>query len=170
MAQVTYANIFSEPRNNVVSLISDSSNVSDPVSGSAENRKWIYSRVPDIKAADFAGYPFIVINSSDLDTSIVDQSANARSKMVSFDIDIEIYTSDRGYGYEDGRGLANMEAISDDVFETLMNVTNRNTLRGYGLAFANVEPTAISEQALKNEMTYKRIFPLTFQNRLKVSA
>ena len=86
------------------------------------------------------------------------------------DIDIEIYTSDRAYGYEGGRGSTHMESISNDIFKTLMNASNRADLRSVGLAFANVEPTAISEQALKNEMTYKRIFPLTFQNRLKVSA
>jgi len=170
MVQITYANIFSEPRNNVVSLISNLDNVSDPVSGSAENRKWIYSRFPDVKSLDFAGYPFIVIKSSDIDTEISDSTADGKSKIVNFDIDIEIYTSDRGYGYDDGRGLVNMEAISNDIFKTLMNIANRKILKGYGLAFANVEPTAISEQALKNEMIYKRIFPLTFQNRMKVSA
>jgi len=170
MANVTYANLFSEPRNNVVTLISNSTNVSDPVSGSAESRKFIYSRFPDVKSADFAGYPFIVIRSTDIDTEIPMSSADGKSKIVNFDIDIEIYTSDRGYGYEDGRGLANMEAISNDVVETLMNITNRHTLKGYGLAFSTIEPTQISEQDLKNERLYKRIVPLTFQNKMQVSA
>ena len=170
MAQVTYANLFSEPRNNVVTLISNSSNVSDPVTSSAEYRKWIYSRFPDVKAADFAGYPFIVIRSTDLATEISESSGDGKSKFVNFDIDIEIYASDRGYGYEDGRGLANMEAISNDVVETLMNMTNRNTLKSVGLAFSTIEPTAISEQDLKNERVYQRIIPLTFRNKMQVSA
>lgn len=170
MAQVTYANLFSEPRNNVVNLISDTSNVADPVAGSAENRKFIYSRFPDVKAADFAGYPFIVIKSTDLETEIPESSGDGKSKIVNFEIEIEIYTSDRGYGYENGRGLANMEAISDDVVETLMDITNRKSLKSFGLAFSTIEPTRISEQALKNEMTYKRIIPLTFRNKMQVSA
>ena len=169
MANITYANLFSEPRNNVVTLISNSSNVSDPVTSSAEYRKWIYSRFPDVKAADFAGYPFIVIRSTDIDTEIAMSSADGKSKIVNFDIDIEIYTSDRGYGYEDGRGLANMEAISDDIVQTLMNMDNRNTLKSYGLAFSTITPTQISEQDLKNERLYRRIIPLTFQNKMQVS-
>ena len=170
MAQITYENLFSEPRNNVVTLISNKTNVADPVSGSAENRKFIYSRFPDVKASDFAGYPFIVIRSTDLDTEILESSADGKSKMVNFDIDIEIYASDRGYGYEDGRGLANMEAISNDVVQTLMNITNRKSLKSFGLAFSTIEPTQISEQDLKNERLYKRIIPLTFRNKMQVSA
>lgn len=170
MAQVTYANLFSEPRNNVVNLISDTNNVLDPITSSAEYRKWIYSRFPDVKANDFAGYPFIVIRSTDINTEIPESSGDGKSKFVNFDIDIEIYASDRGYGSADGKGLVHMESISDDVVETLMNITNRNTLKAFGLVFSTIESTQISEQDLKNERLYKRIVPLTFRNKLQVSA
>lgn len=170
MAQITYANLFSEPRNNVLSLIDDRTKVADPLSVSSQWRKFIYSRFPDTKATDFKGYPFIVLKSTDLDTEIPDSSADGRSKILNFEIEIEIYTSDRGFGSAAGKGLSHMESISDDVVETLMNITNRKTLKSFGLAFATIEPTRISEQALKNEMTYKRIVPLTFRNKMKVSA
>lgn len=170
MAQITYANLFSEPRNNVVTLVSNSSNVSDPVTSSAEYRKWIYSRFPDVKSTEFSGYPFIVIRSTDLNTEIPESSADGKSKMVNFDIDIEIYTSDTAYGNLNGKGLSHMEAISDDLAETFMNITNRNSLKSFGLAFSTIEPTAISEQELKQQKVYQRIFPLTFRNKLQVSA
>ena len=170
MAQITYANLFSEPRNNVVKLISNTNNVNDPTTGSAESRKFIYSRFPDVKAADFSGYPFIVIRSSDLETEIPMSSADGKSKIVNFDIDIEVYTSDRGYGFQDGKGLSYMESISNDVVATLMNITNRKLLKSFGLAFSTITPTQISEQDLKNERLYKRIIPLTFQNKIQVSA
>ena len=63
-----------------------------------------------------------------------------------------------------------MEAISDDIVETMMNITNRKTLKGFGLVSSTIEPTAISEQDLKNERLYRRIIPLTFRNRMQVSA
>lgn len=170
MAQVTYANLFSEPRNNVVSLVSNKSNVSDPITSSSESRKWIYSRFPDVKSTDFSGYPFLVIRSTDLNTEIPDSSADGRSKMVNFDIDIEIYTSDTAYGNLSGKGLVHMESISDDLAETFMNITNRKSLKSFGLAFSTIEPTDISEQELKQQKVYQRIFPLTFKNKMKVSA
>ena len=171
MAQVTYANLFSEPRNNVVSLISDRSNVADPLTGSSNgSRKFIYSRFPNIKTTNFKGYPFIVIRSTDLDTEIPESSADGGSKMVNFDIEIEVYTSDTGYGDANGNGLSQMESISDDIVETLMDITNRKTLRGFGLSLAMINPTAISEEVLKQQVLYKRIIPLSFRNKLRVSA
>ena len=170
MAQITYANLFSEPRNNVVTLISNKSNVSDPVTSSAEYRKWIYSRFPDVKSSEFAGYPFIVVRSTDLNTEIPESSGDGKSKFVNFDIDIEIYTSDTAYGNLDGKGLVHMESISDDLAETFMNITNRKSLKSLGLAFSTIEPTAISEQELKQQKVYQRIFPLTFRNKIQVSA
>jgi len=170
MANITYANLFSEPRNNVVTLISNSSNVSDPATSSAEYRKWIYSRFPDVKSTEFSGYPFIVVRSTDLNTEIPESSGDGKSKMVNFDIDIEIYASDTAYGNLSGKGLVHMEAISDDLAETFMNMTNRNTLKSYGLAFSTIEPTAISEQELKQQKVYQRIFPLTFKNKMQVSS
>ena len=170
MANITYANLFSEPRNNVVTLIKDSSNISDPATSSAEYRKWIYSRFPDVKSSEFSGYPFIVVCSTDLNTEIPDSSADGKSKMVNFDIDIEIYTSDTAYGNMSGKGLIHIEAISDDLAETFMNITNRKSLKSFGLAFSTIEPTAISEQELKQQKVYQRIFPLTFKNKMQVSS
>ncbi len=170
MAQITFANLFSEPRNNVVNLISDKTNVSDPVTSSAEYRKWIYSRFPDVKSSEFSGYPFIVVRSTDLNTEIPESSGDGKSKFVNFDIDIEVYTSDTAYGNLSGKGLVHMESISDDLAETFMNMTNRKSLKSFGLAFSTIEPTAISEQELKQQKVYQRIFPLTFRNKLQVSA
>ena len=170
MAIVTYQNLVSESRNNVVSLLNNKSNVADPVTTSSQYRKWIYSRYPDVKSSSFSGYPFIVVRSTDITIPENNRTADGRSGMVTFDIDIEIYTSDRGYGNSDGQGLAHMDAISDDVIQTLMNITNRKILKSYGLVSASIEPTNTTEQALKDEITYKKIIPISFSNRMKVSA
>lgn len=170
MAQVIYSNQFSEPRNLIVSLISNKSNVSDPITSTSGFRKWIYSRYPDVKSTDFKGYPFIVIKGTELENEKIETSADGRSKFVNYDIEIEIYTSDRGYGSQDGKGLQYMDSISDSVIKTLMNITNRKSLKNNNLSMASVDPTPVSEQVLKDEITYKRIIPISFRSWMKVSA
>jgi hypothetical protein len=170
MAKVDYTKIFSEPRNNILNLIKDTSNVSDPLSTSSQYRKWIYSRMPDVKANSFAGYPFIVLRSADLSSAVPETSGDGKHKFVDFDIEIEIFTSDRGHGTSSGNGLAHMESISDDIFQTLMDATNRKNLVNFGMQNQSIEPTAIAEITERNELVYRRIFPISFRSRMQVSA
>ncbi|HUU88647.1 MAG TPA: hypothetical protein VMX17_12960 [Candidatus Glassbacteria bacterium] len=168
-SQVTYTKLFSESRNNVVALIT-SSNVSDPTISSAEFRKWIYSREPDVKSNSFKGYPYIIVHPSDLDIEKEKGSLDGKSKFVSWDIEIEIVTSDRGYGENDAKGLSYMDAISDDLIETFMSMTNRKTLSTNSMKFANPTTTAVGTEVIDNELVYRRSIILSFQSRIKVSA
>jgi len=167
--QVTYTNLFSESRNNVVALVT-STNVSDPTISSAEFRKWIYSREPDVKSADFKGYPFLIINPSDLDIEKEKGSLDGKSKFVYWDIEVEIVTSDRGYGEKDGKGLTNMDSISNSLIQTFMNITNRKTLSTNSMKFVNPTTTAVGTEVIDNELIYRRSIILSFQSRIQVSA
>ena len=170
-SQVTYTNLFSESRNNVVALIT-SSNVSDPTLSSAEFRKWIYSREPDVKATDFSGYPFIIVHPVDLDIEGEDGkgSLDGKSKFVFWDVEIEIITSDRGYGEKDGTGLTNMDTISNNLIKTFMNITNRNTLSTNSMKFVNPTTTSVGNEVIENELVYRRSIILSFKSRIQVSA
>ncbi len=170
MAQVTYTNLFSESRNNVVSLISNSSNVTDPVTTASEFRKWIYSREPDVKASDFSGYPFIIIHPTDFDTDEEKGTVDGVSKLVFWDIEVEIVTSDRGYGESDGQGLTYMDAISNNIVQTLLNITNRNTLSGQSMKFVRPTTTAVITDIIDNELVYRRSIMFSFKSRIQVSA
>ncbi len=167
--QVTYQNLFSESRNNVVALVT-STNVSDPTLSSAEFRKWIYSREPDVKSTDFKGYPFIVINPVDLDIEAEGGSLDGKSKFIYWDIEIEIVTSDRGYGEKDGKGLTYMDSISNSLIKTFMNITNRKTLSTNSMKFVNPTTTAVGTEVIDNELVYRRSFILSFKSRIQVSA
>jgi hypothetical protein len=170
MAQVTYENLFSESRNNVVSLISNSSNVADPTLSSSEFRKWIYSRAPDVKASDFPGYPLIIINPVEVDIEEEGGTVDMKSKVVNWDVEIEIVTSDRGYGETNGKGLSHMDAISDDVVQTLMNKTNRVTLSNQSMKFTTPTTSAVTAETVQNELVYRRSIIVSFQSRIQVSA
>jgi len=166
--QVTYANLFSESRNNVVALIT--ANVSDPIVSSAEFRKWIYSREPDIKSANFKGYPYLIVNPIDLDIEKEKGSTDGKSKFVYWDIEIEIVTSDRGYGENDGEGLSHMDTISNSLISTFMNMANRDTLSTNSMKFVNPTTTAVGTETLENELVYRRSILLSFKSRIQVSS
>jgi len=166
--QVTYENLFSESRNNVVALVT-SSNVSDPTISSAEFRKWIYSREPDVKSSDFKGYPYLIINPCDLDIESEKGSLDGKSKFVYWDIEIEIITSDRGYGANDGKGLIYMDSISNSLIKTFMNITNRKTLSTNSMKFVNPTTTAVGTEVIENELVYRRSLILSFKSRIQVS-
>lgn len=169
MAQVTYENLFSESRNNIVTLISNISNVPDPVISAAEHRKWIYSREPDVKASDFGGFPFLIINPADVDVE-EKGSLDMKSKPVAWDIEIEIVTSDRGYGEKDGLGLSHMDTISNSIMKTLLNKTNRLSLSSNSMKFLRPVTTGVTTETMADTLVYRRSVMLSFRSRIQVSA
>jgi len=169
MAKITYANIFSEARTNVLNLISDSSNVADPLMVSGQFRKWIYSRDPDSKATDFRGYPIIILRPARFDPEEMG-SLDGKRRFVAWEIDIEIVTSDRGYGSSDGQGLSHMDAISNDVVETFLDLTNRQTLKGFGMSFSDPTVSDVGTEEYQDELIYRRVITLSFRDRLIISA
>jgi hypothetical protein len=165
--QVTYSNIFSEARDNIVSIIS--TNVDDPVTTSSQHRKWIYSRYPDTKASDFKGFPIIVVHPAD--TDIEERGTlDMKSKYVSWSIEIEIITSDRGYGLKDGQGLSHMDSVSDSVISTLMSKTNRKTLSQNSMKFTTPTTTAVVVEDIDNTKIYRRSIMVDCKSRIQISA
>ena len=169
--QVTYENLFSESRNNVVALLT-SANVPDPTNSSAGNRKWIYSREPDIKATDFKGYPIIIVYpaSVDFEEEKGKGSLDMKSKPTFWDIEIEVVTSDRGYGNNDGKGLTYIDSISNDVVKTLNNKTNRITLSNNSMKFTNPSTTSVNIEDFHQERVYRRSIMVSFESRIRISA
>lgn len=167
--QVTYQNLFSESRNNVIALLT-AANVPDPTISSAEYRKWIYAREPDVKSSEFKGYPFIVVHPADMDIDKEKGSVGGKSKNVFWDIEIEIITSDRGYGANDGLGLTHIDTISNSIVKTLMNLTNRKTLQGNSMFFGNTQTSSVGTDIIDNELVYRRSIIVNFMSRIQVSA
>lgn len=169
MAKVTYTNLFSEPRNLVIALIT-SSNVTDPTVSSSEYRKWIYSRPPDVKSTDFKGYPFIIVGPVEIDTEKADGSGDGKHKFVNFEMDVEIRTSDRGFNERDGKGLSDVDTISNGIIQTFSNVSNRNSLALNSLEFIEILTDSVEILRESNELIYRRVVTLSFRSRLAISA
>lgn len=167
-SQVTYTNLFSESRNNVVALIT-TTNIPDADVSSVQYRKRIYSRRPDIKSVDFAGYPIIIVYPSIVDPEQEESSLDGKSKKVNWIIEVEIITSDRGYGSKAGQGLSDMDTLSNYFAKTFMDITNRNTLSANSMYFSNFEVTSVEPEIINNELCYVRKIMLSFKSRIKVS-
>lgn len=165
---LTYTNLFSESRNNVVALIN--SDVSDPISSSGQFRKWIYSRQPDIKSSEFKGYPFIVVPNSDVLTDKEKQSGDGKKRMVNFEIEVEIFTSDRGYGSSDGQGSIQVDSISNEIMTTFLNLANRQTLINNRMSMSDPNSSPVEVLTIMDELVYRRSITLSFGNRMAVSA
>jgi len=166
-SQVLYTNLFSESRNNVVDLIT-TANVPDSEISSVEFRKRIYSREPDVKASDFAGYPFLIVHPADVEFE-EGGSVDGKGKFVNWDIEIEIVTSDRGYAKKDGQGLTNMDTISNNLVKTFSDVTNRKTLSTNSMNFSRPSATPVSNEMIENELIYRRSVMIPFRSRIQVS-
>ncbi len=85
-------------------------------------------------------------------------------------LDIEIVTSDRGYGEDDGKGLTYVDSISNNLTTTFMDITNRKTLSLNSLKFANVTSTSVVTEVVEDELVYRRSILLSFRSRIQVSA
>lgn len=166
--RVDKSNLISEVRNNVVDLLK--ANVSDPTVGSAEYRDWILSRIPDTKASDFIGFPFIVVISPDPEILTKARSGDGKSKMVAWEVEILIYTSDRGYSDMANRGNADSETIGNKVFETFLDKTNRNTLRANNMLFSEPKGQGTVTEALEETLVYIKSIALPFATKMRISS
>lgn len=169
-SRVNNSNIFSEAWNNLYSLINDRSNVADPISASGEIRKFVYSDDPDVKASDFKGYPYIVVYDTNANIPQEGSSSNGKRKFVYWDCEIEVVTSDRAYGNMEGMGKTHMNSIMDDIFSTLIDATNRQTLRGNGLYKFEPNASDRSTDAEAQTKVFRKSVLLQFMTRMRMSS
>jgi hypothetical protein len=166
MAAINKSTLFSSGWSNIYSIVNTRSNIADP-SDSSGSRKFIYSRLPNIKGD--ISFPFIVLNQP----KIINQtrpSLNAKRKMVSYAIEIEVYTSDFfTNGNVNGKGQNQLNSICDDVYETFNKDTVRQTLKDARIENVNIITNDMNvDMDLHNNIVYIGSFTLTFSNKKDV--
>jgi len=169
MAKIDRTNLFSEARNNIVALLDSRTNVADPVCSSSEHRKFLYSREPDIKDNDFDKFPFIIVHPV-IPELPMGGSGDGKHKFVNFDIQLEVVTSDREFGNLEGKGLVHLEAICNDIAETMMSMTNRTILCSYGMENINIIPGNTITEEMNNKLVYRTSMIINCTTRMRVSA
>lgn len=170
MTATSYSNILSNVWNSVYALLNVRTNVADPCSGSADVRKFIYSREPDVKAADFQGFPYIILHPATLNSSVGNQRLNMNARKVAWGFEIEIVTCDRERNNRTARGMTDSDAICEDVFQTLNDLSNRKTLQAAGLFSFTLDASMVVAEDFSNTLVYRRSVIVGCSTHMKVSA
>jgi len=167
---ITRSGLFTQAYWNVFNLVNNRSNVVDPhTNGSSGKRSFVYSREPEVNGLNFAGYPFIILHPVRVSQSR--HTLGRTTAQVDWSVLIEVRNNDT-FAREKpgidpvGRGLAQLDSVSDDVFETFNSETNKNTMETYGMYFVNPEVTSEDTINLENETVYVREIELRFRNAL----
>lgn len=168
---VDKSNLLSEPWNNIQSILNNRSLVPDPTSPSAsEFRKWIYSRAPDLKKANFSDYPYIICYPAT--THIGNQAESGRvsvdgnARMVNWNVEIEIVSCDRGWNNQEGKGQQWLDTVSNSVVSALNNA--RATLRQNGLMDLGIDATDVVVETEADTLVFRRSILLSARRRFKV--
>lgn len=163
---ITYDSLFSQSHANIFNLINNRSNVPDSNSSSG-TRKFVYTRIPKVLGRNFAGYPFIVI--PNVSVSQIKSSLDTSTEMMTYDIDILVYTKDSNSDSSgDPNGAESLNTISNNVIKTLN--ANRTTLRANGLKRLEIGSSEADFETLEGKSGFMREFNLVFHARTKVIA
>jgi hypothetical protein len=154
---LTGNNLLSQARENIVVLLENQSNINDPTTTSAEYRKWIYSRDPDAKSLDFSSFPFIIVKPATLNFG-EEQTGNRKIRSLTWGIEVEVVTSDRGNNNRNGKGQEDNDSISDSILSTLNNETNRRTLAHNGLSFIQPDVNSVVVEDFNDTLVFRRSF------------
>ena len=167
IAQVNNTNLFSQVHANIFNLIDNKVNIPDPISTlppQQQSRKMVYTRLPDVASINFKGYPFIVVESpiNNPQFYTLDNSKSFNS----WEIKIDVYSSDRLKDSNEARGLEFLNTLCNDIMKTLNNKTNRKTLRNFGMS--NINPASNKNDVIftEGELIYNKTFEIPFMGMI----
>ena len=165
---IDYTKIISQSYENIKNLLDNRTNVADPADPTGD-KKFVYTREPDQKALGFAGYPYIIVPMPAAD-HVPPKSLDGRKRQVEWEIKIEVHCSDRGGAEGSSKGAEHLREIADDIIQILSDKTNRNTLRGYGMAniMPNFEP--LDPTPIHKELVFMGRMIIPFSKYMTVSA
>lgn len=163
---LTHANLYSQAWKNVWDLITDRTKVADPLKGSSDHRKFVYSREPDTASSDFKGYPFVIVHPAKL-TREGRRSADAYRADIQAEIEVEVFSSDKVKDYRttnnpEGKGLDFLDDISDDVIQTFSNKANKATLANNNVGNVQISASDVDFFTEDGERVYIRRFLIAF--------
>lgn len=162
-ALLTKSNLFTQSWENLYVEINTRTNVRDPFS--AGIRKFIYSREPNTKSSNFAGFPFIVMQPDTIDFE--NQSVSTSKKDMLGSQIVEVYSSDNLLnGTVNGAGQTHLNQISDDLVKTFNDLTVKARLRGYKIENINIKATGVQVMELEEETVFIRSFIIEYNTRM----
>lgn len=167
MTATTRSTIFSAPYSAVYDIINTRSNIADPrdVTGV---RKFVYTSEPFGKAIDVGDVPYIIVKFPTIDQTTA--SINGKHKWITYSQSIIVRTVKDGSGASrPDAGVNDMEAITDDLFETFNKYSTKTTFKSYLLT--NVEIKLINNDSanINQQDIFENEFELTYGMRFNTS-
>ncbi len=158
-AVITKSNVFTQVFANIYNLINDRTNIPNP-NDSTGNTKFVYShREPNYMSTNFSGYPFIIVESTNL--NIPKKTASTTKGFTSYEINIIIMSQDKvSDGSGNPSGADTLNSISNDVLEILN--ANHISLRNNGLRNMIISGTDFDWGEVDGQQTFRREITLLF--------
>lgn len=164
-ARVTNDKIVTQPFANLFNLINNRSNVIDPNNDDG-TRKFVYERLPRF-GRNFKGFPFIVV-----ERAMPSKNKNLVSlekAFMSYDFTVTVFCQDdESDGLGNPKGAAQCNDITDDIIETLNNISNRKTLINQGMANLRFDVDISDEEDLKGKLVFTSEFDIRFEQTLTI--
>lgn len=166
-ATIDYSNVFSQSHASVFNLLNDRDNVADPLDVNG-TRKLVYVREPQQMGRGFSNYPIIVV--PPVDVNSVNHSVSGTKSTVTYSIVVRVYSIDARFpATSQASGASQLDTLSNSVFQTLNNESNRATLRKRGLKNLSINSSPSDYDELEEQMVFVREFEISFSQVLKVT-
>lgn len=168
MTAVNYSNITTLPYDTVFTIINTRSNITDPRDGTGA-RKFVWDGIPYHKGLDFSSFPYIAV-----ELPIVEQvqaAINNEHRMMTYTQMVTVRTSKEGSGTtRTDAGHADMQQITDDMFQTFNANATKATMRTSGLF--NSELVLINSDSItvSQKRVHESVFELSYRFRMKTVA
>lgn len=165
-AALSRSNLYTQSFWNFFNLINNRSNVVDPTDASG-NRKFVHAHDPLVDNRGFPGYPYVFLNPARPSNGSL-RMADDKSGEVTCQILCEVRSSDVSFrdntaSDPHGKGLTWLDQISDDIFETLNDQTNRSNLRINNIGFVELDVGNVDYVDVNGGIVYVREFTINFR-------
>lgn len=169
MTVVDKTSINSNPYSTVISILENSSYITDPRRGAGvRNRKFIYRHEPDTTSFDFGLYPLIVCKPATKQQS--KQSADQSTQEIVWTNQIIVKTVMNGSGAnKDDIGVDDMLSIMDEIDLYFESSDVRKDFKDNKLNFMEINTlSSLSEIVIDGKIVYETIYEIRYRTRLVV--
>ena len=170
-ANITYDKIHSHAHNNILAILDNRNNVADPRSpnSTVANRQFVYDSDPFLKAVNFLGFPYILLEFPTVTLSKV--SVDGKHKEVRWTQKLFVRTArDGNANVREGAGRTDMMNICDDILQTFNSETIKQSLRVVNIFEIKIQIVGTDTIALKDKEVYETSFELEYYTRMSVSS
>ena len=166
---LTTTNLYTAPYDNIFSILDTRANVANPRDASGL-KKFVYKDDPEHKAADFAGFPYIIVYLPMYTNE--GATASGKSRLFSYRKTVVVRTIKGGSGgSRTDVGHSDMQSIVESIRKTIDSASIKLTLRRALMFHVNVEVIGYDDTLVYDQRpVYETELEITYSQRQAISA